>query len=110
MEVINATYYNSGGNVYIYYGKLENGQYFSLSMNELFILDADFSETLTLDFIFETKGDTSEWDKQHIKERYSFPTDDSYILELGNKIFDKLEEKYPNHAWKALRRQELLSN
>ena len=108
MEVIKAKYYNSGGNVLVYYGQLENGRYFSLSMNQLFILDADYAETLTEEFYNETEGDTYEWDKKHTLESYSFPSTDKDAIDTVKNIFKKLKEIYPNGDWDRLCKGELL--
>ena len=62
--------YNSGGNVMIYYGKLDNGKYFVFDMDSLSILDTDYAETLTDEFYAETDGDTFDWDAKHVIKTY----------------------------------------
>lgn len=96
MEVLTADYYNSGGNVYIYYGKLEDGKYYSLSGSTLYILNADYGENLTDEFYEKTDGDCYEWEQKHILEQFSFPTSDAEIKKTGKNIFKKLKELYPN--------------
>ena len=108
MNVISAKDYNSGGNVLVYYGKLDNGRYYSLGLNQLFILDADYEETLTEKFYNETEGDTYEWNKQHIIEKYEFPTNDNYATDIVKDIFKVLKETYPDmRDWDALCNKEL---
>ncbi len=74
-SVTNASYEETGGGCYTYWGKMSNGQYFVFGLNNLAILDADYGETMTEAFFNETEGDTTEWEKAHTIEVMQYPSE-----------------------------------
>ena len=85
-----AKWFNSGGGIIVYYGKLNNGLYFSYGEDTLIIFDDDYEHT-------RIEGLTDEWVEKHIVE--CIDVTDIYgkigkaVTELIKEIKDTAEEE-----------------
>lgn len=102
----------TGGIVLTYYGDLSNGQHFAFSNGTVMILDADYAETFSKEFLEKSEGDAWEWEQQHkvaefyspesVPEEYRGIVSESFEA-LGKEIDSAFEE----YAWEVHREQDL---
>ncbi len=89
--VVNASYEETGGGCYTYWGKLSSGRYFVFALNRIAILNSDFGETQTEKFFEETGGDIGEWEREHLISEGEYPSEETNWL--INETFDWLLNK-----------------
>ena len=82
----------TGGRISTDYGKLSNGNYFSLCEDVLDIYDEDYGITFSEQFIKETGGDTYLWEKRHRIKCYYLPTSSSTANLIITAILKKKDE------------------
>lgn len=82
----------TGGRISTDYGKLSNGNYFSLCEDVLDIYDEDYGITFSEQFIKETGGDTYLWEKRHRIKCYYLPTSASTANLIIAAILKKKDE------------------
>ena len=88
--------FNSGGNIMVYYGKLLNSDKFFVYGNDILsILNADYGETLTEDFV----QDSFWWEKEHTIKNYETKDFDDYPYStwLHGIVRETLESIYGNN-------------
>ena len=73
-KVIEAHQELTGGNCYVFFGKFNDGTYFSFGLDTFIIWDADYGITFTQEFYDETEGDTYQWEQDHLLEKYNYPS------------------------------------
>ena len=60
----------TGGNIWTYWGRLEDGRYYAFTDTTFGFYDADYGYTMTEEFFNETEGDSWEWEQEHCKGTY----------------------------------------
>ncbi|MEE3344441.1 MAG: hypothetical protein VZS44_10145 [Bacilli bacterium] len=108
MGVLKADVFNAGGNCLLYYGQFEDGLYFVISENQLFILDTNYLEVFEDNYYIKTGGITTKWEKEHTLEMYELRNASNDIVEMVEDIFKKLKETHSSiYDWNTLCNIEL---
>lgn len=73
VKVETCTTEETGGNVYVSYGKLSDNTYFAISTDLLMVFDQD---RLKASYIIDSKydGDSSKWESEHLVKSFDYST------------------------------------
>lgn len=85
MKVKDFVIEQTGGYVYVAWGSFEDGTYFSISSDALFVYDAD--EYVAMD---DDNYDGYTWEQQHIINSYDYTSNEYYYVLI--QLWDKTKE------------------